>query len=126
MNYMSKSVKLAISYSLIVIGIAGMCGSGYIYLKPLKDEDTAKTKKNLISECKSSSKRYGHTVVQIGDSIDFISNGVSDWSERLSSMSLIALQCKGFKIEEFCMGTECKDSRNKDFSGIYMQLKYNQ
>ena len=124
MNYMSKNIKMLISYMLIGIGLISFSFSVYLYLNPLKDKDPESIKKEAFLDCKAASKKYGFAVAQSGDSIDFITYGLEDWKNNLSSMSFIILQCPGFSISEFCMGTECKDTRNKPLEGTYMRLKY--
>lgn len=112
MNY---KLKRKVNIFIMIFFIVGVFAN-LIYMYKVAESYKAYSAKNIESEivekaqseCDISLRRSGLRVIRSGNTITASKSGLDDYLEVISKSSLAITQCPGYKLESFCMGTDCE------------------
>ena len=125
MNQLTAAFYKITGAALLLMGIASLLGSFYLYKAPYQDVDLKKQRITNIKNCETKARKMKFSVtknVKNGE-VYIVSHGVSDWRIKLTNLSYVAGQCHGLSMDTFCMGKSCKDNKKRSVYGAFMSLK---
>lgn len=122
---MSKVAFITGSVLNVLIGLAGLGVSYYIYTHPFMEVDKEVTKNEAIKQCSVLLRNNGFTVdpnTKKG-TIEVSLQDLNNWQISMAKISSAIQSCEAMEMTKFCMG-ECASSKESSFSGIVSELKY--
>lgn len=128
MNKISKATFIVGTILNIAIGSAGIASAVYIYKNPFMEVDKEITKNQAMKQCTNMLRNNGFQADANlrKKTIEVSHYGLEKWETSIAKMSYVFQSCEALDMSTFCMGSECKTSKNAEVSGIVASLKYNE
>jgi hypothetical protein len=125
MKRSSKEGNLAIGLSGFMVFCLCVGMGAFKYFQPTKYADLSEIKVQDQRACLATAIGAGFSANVIKDGIDLRKAGVGNHRDTLYSAAIVTLKCRGYVMEEFCMG-QCKNIIGKTDAGLLLTLKYHE
>ncbi|MFS1427896.1 hypothetical protein LMH73_012250 [Vibrio splendidus] len=124
MNKLKKGFFKVAGLTITITSFTMLGLSWYLYANPGVTTDSVKASDFAFKQCKEFSDDYDYTVSKEKyGTIKFIKKDIGNWEEHLATSSIIIERCKGYTLNDYCLGESCVPYGQSDtISGITFSL----
>lgn len=111
---MNDNARRKINIAVIVLLFFGTLGNGFFMYKTFvsyksysADNVMGQVFEKIERECDTAFKRSGFRVVASEGAMTVSKSGLNKYMELIAKSSMAIKECPGYRLERFCMGTDC-------------------